>query len=676
MDAERLMPGERFGIIGRRKRLLAAGALAALAAAPAWCAALEVADEFMLRQNASSTLTPAAADAGDGTYPASAPQPYFWFDANDTTGWVFTNYSDNASCVHTVPSKAGSKLAGTRWLSTDVTVASSASAGDGDEWWPARVSHGRRDARRRALPRLPHVRIAPRARVQLRDGGRVHGGVELAQAHRHGHRRLRLAERRRLVPRRRRRGLLHPLAPRADREDGVGRLQREVLHEHRDARDGQQLGALRRAPPRRPADVAMDGRLQRRLGGALLDLHVGGRHGARPRHRRRAPGDVVALRHRGGRRGRLAHLAARVIDEREQQGVRRRRDDRARRRSGREPGGRVARRRPRPAGHGPQDGRGAAPPRRDRRLGRRARPRGRHARLSRASAGAGRRRASARLLRALRRLRRGVPERLPRRRRRHALVQRPLEPRLDGGERKGVLPALLCVLPQRGAEGLSLPGAQRDRPRGHDPVRRPVPPVHDRGAVRHGNEHHGKALAVGRDDDGRRLPRAWHGAEPRGREGVRAEVACDVQRLAQRGDPPDERVRRCAASRADGRRRVRERAEGRSGGTAPLAGLPGGGRPDARGRHHALRHQFRRAVPRRSAARRALPLPQAAERDGDPGRLRLPPPEVARANGAGLRRGGRRRGAGGRRAVRRRERGDGDRRERRALGALRRARRS
>ncbi len=142
MDAERLTPGERFGIIGRRKRLLAAGALAALAAAPAWCAALEVADEFMLRQNASSTLTPAAADAGDGTYPASAPQPYFWFDANDTTGWVFTNYSDNASCVHTVPSKAGSKLAGTRWLSTDVTVASSASAGDGDEWcgWWASTS--------------------------------------------------------------------------------------------------------------------------------------------------------------------------------------------------------------------------------------------------------------------------------------------------------------------------------------------------------------------------------------------------------------------------------------------------------------------------------------------------------------------------------------------------------
>lgn len=96
---------------------------------------MSVADAFSIRQTADSTIVVATSDDVGEAYPAGVPQPYFWIDANDTTGWVFTNDSDSVICIHTIPSKVGSKLAGVRWLSTDVQPASAPGAADGDEWY-------------------------------------------------------------------------------------------------------------------------------------------------------------------------------------------------------------------------------------------------------------------------------------------------------------------------------------------------------------------------------------------------------------------------------------------------------------------------------------------------------------------------------------------------------------
>lgn len=98
------------------------------------CKGVLLSEDFRMKQTSDAVVT-VSTYAVSCDYPVDAPQPLFWFDANDTTGWEFTNYNDNASCVHTIPSRAGSKLAGIRWLSTDVRPASAPGGEDGDEWY-------------------------------------------------------------------------------------------------------------------------------------------------------------------------------------------------------------------------------------------------------------------------------------------------------------------------------------------------------------------------------------------------------------------------------------------------------------------------------------------------------------------------------------------------------------
>ena len=76
---------------------------------------VEVSDANVLTISNKTTHVRAFSKTQDATYPASIGSPMFWIDCSDTTGWDFTTF-DNAECVSNIPSKAGSKLAGVRFL--------------------------------------------------------------------------------------------------------------------------------------------------------------------------------------------------------------------------------------------------------------------------------------------------------------------------------------------------------------------------------------------------------------------------------------------------------------------------------------------------------------------------------------------------------------------------------
>ena len=96
-----------------------------------------VADAYSVSATADGTVSVATPTFQLNAYPTDVGQPLFWFDASDTNGWEFT-LSGGTKRVTKVPSKAGSKLEGIRYLSNkeeDVNRATTPTSGDGDEWY-------------------------------------------------------------------------------------------------------------------------------------------------------------------------------------------------------------------------------------------------------------------------------------------------------------------------------------------------------------------------------------------------------------------------------------------------------------------------------------------------------------------------------------------------------------
>ena len=71
---------------------------------------------------------------GTSAFPGDVNPPAYWFDASDTTGWDFCEV-DGVVSVSNIPSKAGSTLAGRRWLTIESIRATTPVSGDGDEWY-------------------------------------------------------------------------------------------------------------------------------------------------------------------------------------------------------------------------------------------------------------------------------------------------------------------------------------------------------------------------------------------------------------------------------------------------------------------------------------------------------------------------------------------------------------
>ena len=88
---------------------------------------INVSDANVLTVSNNTTHVRAFSKTQDAEYPSSVGSPMFWIDCSDTTGWDFTTYG-SAECVSNIPSKAGSKLAGVRFLTI------TPNGGDWDGW--------------------------------------------------------------------------------------------------------------------------------------------------------------------------------------------------------------------------------------------------------------------------------------------------------------------------------------------------------------------------------------------------------------------------------------------------------------------------------------------------------------------------------------------------------------
>ena len=80
---------------------------------------LTVSNKAYMQMNTATNVVAGATAKQDAVYPAGAVQPLFWLDCSDRTGWV--SDPNSASVIVKIPSKAGSKLEGVRWLTTDLS---------------------------------------------------------------------------------------------------------------------------------------------------------------------------------------------------------------------------------------------------------------------------------------------------------------------------------------------------------------------------------------------------------------------------------------------------------------------------------------------------------------------------------------------------------------------------
>ena len=80
---------------------------------------LTVSNKAYTQMNKTTNVVAGATAKQNAVYPAGAAQPLFWLDCSDRTDWV--SDPNSASEIMKIPSKAGSKLAGTRWLTTDLS---------------------------------------------------------------------------------------------------------------------------------------------------------------------------------------------------------------------------------------------------------------------------------------------------------------------------------------------------------------------------------------------------------------------------------------------------------------------------------------------------------------------------------------------------------------------------
>ena len=113
----------------RGVRFAAVAAVAAVAfggvSAFAETETLTVADDVSVNLTSTTVLT-GSTRTQDAVYPLfAAGQPSFWLDCSDTTGWLF---KEGTQQVTNVPSKAGSKLHGLRYLANNL------SSGDWTGW--------------------------------------------------------------------------------------------------------------------------------------------------------------------------------------------------------------------------------------------------------------------------------------------------------------------------------------------------------------------------------------------------------------------------------------------------------------------------------------------------------------------------------------------------------------
>lgn len=79
---------------------------------------LTVSDDVNVKLDSTSVLA-GMTKTQDATYPSSVGEPSFWLDCSDTTGWLF---KEGTQEVTNIPSKAGSKLHGLRYLACGLTT--------------------------------------------------------------------------------------------------------------------------------------------------------------------------------------------------------------------------------------------------------------------------------------------------------------------------------------------------------------------------------------------------------------------------------------------------------------------------------------------------------------------------------------------------------------------------